>query len=234
MNGTERPDNETRGSSRRVVVRPAPSRPSWPSPDSARLDADRHVFSCGTGLLRAVEARAEVLGCSVEWLFIEGLRRVLDEPAPESVVAAPPRERTTSPLPSPSPPPPPTQARASRREALVPAARARVDTGRIQLRARTSEGTICALVSHLMVVGRAASEVTVHLAHPSVSRTHARFERRAEGWFVVDLASFNGVYVNSVRTRCAPIVPGDVLGIGPFTITVERACCNKGTLAEPS
>jgi hypothetical protein len=180
--------------------------------------ATTHDLACGAGLLQAFEERARQLGCSLDWLFAEALRRMLEvpghEPVAQSEVAhhdgeTPTRVRTTAPLPPPVAPP------------LV-AERSRVDAARIQLRTQTAEGLICAAVSHGMVIGRSESEADLLLVHRGVSRKHVRIERREEGWVVVDMASFNGVYVNGVRTRCSPVVPGDVIGIGPFAVTVER------------
>lgn len=48
-------------------------------------------------------------------------------------------------------------------------------------------------------------------------------ERGPDGWMVVDMASTNGVQLNGARVTRAPIRIGDVIGIGPFTIRVERA-----------
>lgn len=44
-------------------------------------------------------------------------------------------------------------------------------------------------------VGRSPS-CTVYLADPAVSREHARIERRDDGWWLTDLGSSNGTYVN--------------------------------------
>jgi len=213
MNGIERRENERYGSNRVEVRRAAPRPPPLPPREPARVKVaspghDGHTFTCRGSLLRAFEERAAQLGCSLDWLFAEALRRTLDEPVDEPIavpsVEAPTRVRTTAPLPPPMP-------------------RPSADVGAIQLRTHTSDGTICEVVTNGMVIGRSESEAGLLLVHRGVSRKHARLERREHGWVVVDLASFNGVYVNSMRTRCSPIVPGDVIGIGPFAVTVERA-----------
>ena len=46
-----------------------------------------------------------------------------------------------------------------------------------------------------MSIGRTEGNDLV-LNHPSVSRKHARFESRNDGWWIVDLKSTNGVKVN--------------------------------------
>jgi ABC transport system ATP-binding/permease protein len=47
-----------------------------------------------------------------------------------------------------------------------------------------------------------------------VSRRHARLERSARGWTLVDLGSGNGTFVNGNRVQRAEISPTDVVGIG--------------------
>jgi len=62
------------------------------------------------------------------------------------------------------------------------------------------------------------------LADPSISRRHARFERRPEGFVLDDLGSANGTYVNDESV--APASPrllcdGDRLTIGAYTFTLR-------------
>ena len=191
------------------------------APGSPAPLAAGYGFTCRASLLYAVEERAGQLGCSVDWLFAEALRRMLEEPLPEAEAEAPRRVRTTAPLPPPALPLQRVRAREPQRQAAPPPPRPSA-IGRLQLRVQTSEGTLCTAVSSGMVIGRSESESNMVLVHPGVSRKHARIERREHGWVVVDLASFNGVYVNAERSRCSPIAPGDVVGIGPFSISVER------------
>lgn len=47
------------------------------------------------------------------------------------------------------------------------------------------------------------------LAHPEVSRRHARIERDGQGWRVVDLRSTNGTWVNGERIDAASVSIGD-------------------------
>ncbi|MDH3743751.1 MAG: GGDEF domain-containing protein [Acidobacteriota bacterium] len=51
------------------------------------------------------------------------------------------------------------------------------------------------LGNHRVYLGR-DPETDVHLQDDSVSRKHAHFERRLDGWYVVDDGSTNGTYVN--------------------------------------
>ena len=47
-------------------------------------------------------------------------------------------------------------------------------------------------------VGR-ASDNEIVLCTDSASRHHARFERRDDGWWVVDVGSTNGIFVNDAQ-----------------------------------
>jgi adenylate cyclase len=62
----------------------------------------------------------------------------------------------------------------------------------------------------------------VVLSDVSVSRYHAELIREADGWYVQDLKSTNGVEVNRVPVERAPVQPGDRLGIGVFDIGLEK------------
>lgn len=74
-----------------------------------------------------------------------------------------------------------------------------------------------------VVIGRSAKEAQLVLRHQAVSRQHAIVERLGAVFWLVDMASTNGVVVNGKKATRAIIGPGDVLTIGPFTIAVERA-----------
>src|SRR4029079_19345053 len=73
------------------------------------------------------------------------------------------------------------------------------------------------------VLGRSARDAHFALRDGGVSRQHAIVERVPNGWVVVDMASTNGVLVNGVRVTRSPIRGGDLVEIGPFAISVERA-----------
>ncbi len=58
-----------------------------------------------------------------------------------------------------------------------------------------------------------------------VSRHHARFLRRSEGWFLEDLQSTNGTYLNEVRLlphRPVRLNSGDLLRFGQLTLIFEE------------
>jgi len=88
------------------------------------------------------------------------------------------------------------------------------------------------LSGSLVRVGRGADNDVV-LPDVSVSRHHAELRREVggaaaagaagdrDGWSVVDLKSTNGVEVNRVAVRSAPLHDGDRLRIGVFELRVE-------------
>ncbi|HEY6321996.1 MAG TPA: adenylate/guanylate cyclase domain-containing protein [Thermoanaerobaculia bacterium] len=59
------------------------------------------------------------------------------------------------------------------------------------------------------------------LADVSVSRNHAEIRRGPDGWHIHDLRSTNGVEVNRVPVRSAPLRPGDRITVGVFELDVE-------------
>lgn len=65
-----------------------------------------------------------------------------------------------------------------------------------------------------LLIGRASS-ADLRLQHPSISRRHSLLTRRGERFFLKDLGSQNGSYVNQVRIdREVELFPGDELILG--------------------
>ena len=64
-----------------------------------------------------------------------------------------------------------------------------------------------------VVIGRSRS-CDVTLPIPSVSTRHARVGCRGEEFYVEDLGSTNGTYVNGVRVRRCTLYSNDVLRVG--------------------
>ncbi|MFO0876713.1 MAG: ATP-binding cassette domain-containing protein [Gemmataceae bacterium] len=73
-----------------------------------------------------------------------------------------------------------------------------------------------------IILGR-APDCDIRLAHPSVSRYHARFEQRPEGVYVTDLTSVNGVWVSGRRIHEPTLIQdGDRVGIGTFLYSISQ------------
>jgi ABC-type multidrug transport system ATPase subunit/pSer/pThr/pTyr-binding forkhead associated (FHA) protein len=78
-------------------------------------------------------------------------------------------------------------------------------------------------------IGRDATNDSV-IDHPTVSRFHARIERRQGNLVIQDLNSTNGVYVNGqLVNNEQSLKPGDLLNIGPsqFTFNVDETLMHK-------
>ncbi|MDI1430854.1 diguanylate cyclase [Polyangium sorediatum] len=73
----------------------------------------------------------------------------------------------------------------------------------------------------VVTVGRRA-ENTIPIDSEGVSRCHARFEKRAEGFWVVDNDSTNGTFVNDERVPEALLRCGDRVRVGN---TIFKCCC---------
>ncbi|MCY1015262.1 FHA domain-containing protein [Pyxidicoccus sp. MSG2] len=65
-----------------------------------------------------------------------------------------------------------------------------------------------------LVMGRSSSS-ELRLQHPSISRRHAQLTRRADRFFLKDLSSQNGTFLNRNRvTAEAEVMPGDEISMG--------------------
>ncbi len=73
-----------------------------------------------------------------------------------------------------------------------------------------------------LLVGRAV-DCDVRLAHPNVSRYHARIEQHPDGLYVTDLSSVNGVWISGKRiSEPTRIRETDRIGIGPFLLSITH------------
>lgn len=70
-----------------------------------------------------------------------------------------------------------------------------------------------------ITVGRGGHN-TIVLGGDSASRTHARFEKREGGWWVIDDGSTNGTHVNGEQVREALLFDGDSVRIGDTLLKV--------------
>jgi pSer/pThr/pTyr-binding forkhead associated (FHA) protein len=71
-----------------------------------------------------------------------------------------------------------------------------------------------------VVLGRHSSS-DVRLALPDVSRRHCRFIFVDASWYVIDLNSLNGTFVNGQRIQQIALRHRDRLRIGGFTFEVS-------------
>lgn len=75
-------------------------------------------------------------------------------------------------------------------------------------------GQLLELKQGIVVVGR-ASVSDLRLQHPSISRRHAQIKRAGEQFFVKDLGSQNGTFVNKNRIGTeVEVKPGDTIAMG--------------------
>jgi sigma-54 dependent transcriptional regulator, acetoin dehydrogenase operon transcriptional activator AcoR len=80
----------------------------------------------------------------------------------------------------------------------------------------------------VVTLGR-ESDNSLSIPEAAVSRYHARFERRDEQYWVVDLQSTNGTFVNGRRVREQPLAAHDVVRIGDTIFRyVDRAIYGYG------
>jgi hypothetical protein len=79
-----------------------------------------------------------------------------------------------------------------------------------------------------LVVGRSSSS-DLRLQHPSISRRHAEVTRTGERFFVKDLSSQNGTFVNKARLLAErEIFPGDTLGLGTAVLKLRGPMSEAG------
>ena len=78
--------------------------------------------------------------------------------------------------------------------------------------------TVVNLVRDEYSIGRAEAN-TIRLTERNVSRSHALLHRQRDQWFLEDLQSYNGVYVNGVRIGGRQeLAHGDLVQIGDYRI----------------
>jgi Mg-chelatase subunit ChlD len=71
-----------------------------------------------------------------------------------------------------------------------------------------------------LIIGR-SSGCSLKIPDPAVSRKHARLVIANGEWFIQDLGSSGGTYVNGQRVTAAPVKPGDVIQIGTNIFVVR-------------
>jgi pSer/pThr/pTyr-binding forkhead associated (FHA) protein len=81
------------------------------------------------------------------------------------------------------------------------------------------EGLEVAIDRSWVVIGRGRG-ADVMLAEPTISRAHAAFGHDGGGFFVQDLGSTNGTFVNGTREKKASLKPGDEVQMGKLRLRV--------------
>lgn len=87
-------------------------------------------------------------------------------------------------------------------------------------------------------VGRAESN-SIRLTDRNVSRNHAGLRKAGEEWFLKDLQSYNGTYVNGVRVIGEqPVNSGDIVQLGDYRLELvdegALAAAAPGTTPQPA
>jgi pSer/pThr/pTyr-binding forkhead associated (FHA) protein len=78
------------------------------------------------------------------------------------------------------------------------------------------QGLEIVLSGQAQTIGR-SSENTVYVPYQRISRNHARIFPERGAWWIEDLKSTNGVFINEERiSRAALLRPGDIVKVGPI------------------
>ena len=64
------------------------------------------------------------------------------------------------------------------------------------------------------------TESDVFLDDISVSRKHAEIRRQSDGWYIQDVGSMNGTYVNRERVEVTKLASHDEVQIGKFKLVL--------------
>lgn len=74
-----------------------------------------------------------------------------------------------------------------------------------------------------VTIGR-SPQSSIHVDNPAVSHNHARIVYQDDGYYIEDLGSTNGTFLNGNRITRARLRPGDMIMVGKHTIRflVER------------
>ncbi len=88
-------------------------------------------------------------------------------------------------------------------------------TAAIETVAGPDKGRIIELDANRMTIGR-TEENDIVIASDGISRTHAFLGQTAEGWFIRDNQSKNGIQVNGKKVGESWLADGDVVQVGSF------------------
>lgn len=149
-------------------------------------------------------------------------------PAPVSpTVPAPPSPTVPAPPPppvptAPQPPPAPVPSVRPPREPTVAVGVPPAPEGWLVLRGGPRTGQQFGLKRGRNTVGRDPSRADIVLEHETVSGEHARIQFEQGQFYVYDLASTNGTYVNNRRVQRQMLMDGDVVRFGGAELVFKR------------
>jgi pSer/pThr/pTyr-binding forkhead associated (FHA) protein len=117
----------------------------------------------------------------------------------------------------------PLEAQLAQEMGNITGGMASIGRGKLIITTGAQEGLVVPLVLDSILIGRAVSNATweISLQDTAVSRPHARLQRVADGWVVMDMGSVNGTLLNN--NFLTPQTPyalhdGDILVIGQTTL----------------
>jgi len=92
---------------------------------------------------------------------------------------------------------------------------------RLRLLAATQDGQVqCEMTRPICLIG-SRRDCHLPLSHPDISKIHAAIINTGNAILVRDLVSRSGTFINNAPVRLSVLRPGDVLRIGPVTVTAE-------------
>jgi pSer/pThr/pTyr-binding forkhead associated (FHA) protein len=100
--------------------------------------------------------------------------------------------------------------------------------------AGAKEGTQIPLKKDKFIIGR-ASECTLRAGSSAISRRHCAIVRKDNAWFVRDLGSRNGTFLNdNAVAEPTRLNLGDEIRVGPLHFRVEQVAAAEGSKASKS
>ncbi len=79
-----------------------------------------------------------------------------------------------------------------------------------------------------IIIGRHPTQADILLSDPTVSALHARLRRSGGTFWVMDLGSTNGTFVNNHRVQDQPLAEGDLVRFGASILQFSQSCSNHG------
>lgn len=96
-----------------------------------------------------------------------------------------------------------------------------VQTAFLYVERGPGQGQLVPLADGMTVLGRSSS-ADFRLQHPSISRRHAQLTREGGRFFLKDLESQNGTFINRLRvTREVEVGPGDQIALGTVLLKLR-------------